>query len=134
MALTVSQQLQLVNGTVKPPNELLIVLVHQTALVKAKQIYDGYKNFDTSNFPLAQSYLEKMLRVSDSVFRKQGDIIEQINRVLITIIGASSFTMQQVQAADTAAWESFLLDQIDEAFEYLSGVRKEEKIQYNSLP
>src|SRR5690606_14345952 len=132
MALTITEQLQLIAGTVKPPSNHLGVLVHQTAVKFAVQFYDTYKSIDPSLTPLGQQYLNKMFGVSDRMFRKSDNVIEQLTRIIVVIIGKQNVTLNQVTAANDELWEGFVFDQMDEAFEYLSGVKRDEKAAYTA--
>lgn len=133
MALTINEQLKLTSGQIKPSNCDLIVLVHQAALITSKRFYDKYKEFDPALTPLAQSYLNKVFSVCDKVIRKDSTIIQQILGMTIVIIGDSEITLEELQAGDSDVWENFILEQMDEVFEYVAGVKREEKKIYKEL-
>lgn len=132
--LTTIEQLKLTKGEVKPPNHLLIDLVHHVATQNSKNFYNDYKDgFDESANTKAVKYKNKMFQVCDYIFKQNTDTIKSLTRIIIVIIGDSSFTLSQVENADDDAWSVFLLDKMNEAFELLSGVKKDEKTEYNSL-
>ena len=133
MGLTATEQLRLINGEVKPPETDLLTLTHQTAFIYAKSFYDNYKEFEGGANPLAQEYLNKMFGISDSVLHNYSDTIERVNRMVVVIIGTVAADIATVEAATQSQWEGFVLDQMDEALEYVSSVKRNEKAEYTSL-
>jgi len=131
MSLTIIEQLDLVSGTVKPPSELLSVLVHQASFNYAKTFYDSSK--DTSASTDATAYANKVYAIAKKVLKNEPGINAALTRMIITIIGASAYTYAQVSGANDDAWAGFILDQMDEAFEYLGDVRQAEKTAYTAL-
>jgi len=133
MGLTATEQLKLINGEVKPPETDLLELTHQTAVIYAKSFYDTYKEFDGATYPLAQEYLNKMFGVSNGLLHNYADVIDRVNRMVIVIIGDVAPSLAVVENANQTQWEGFVLDQMDEALEYVSGVKRNEKEEYMSL-
>ena len=133
MSLTATEQLKLMSGEVKPPSNDLLVLVQQTATIYSKTFSDDYKEFDPVTYPLAQLYLQKIYSVVNQVFRQNIDTIKSLDRIIVVLIGDSSYTLTQVEAADDAGWETFILDNMDDAFQLLGAVKKDERTEYNSI-
>lgn len=131
MALTIIEQLKLINGTLKPPSTSLDALVHQASYNYAKSFYDTVK--DTTGNAEADSYATKVFNVAKRVLRNEQGVTAILTRMIITIIGASSATLAQVTAATDAQWEAFIVGQMDETFEYVGDVKKEEKLAYNAI-
>lgn len=131
MSLTVIQQMELLSGELKPPTVTLDALVHQCAYVFSKNFYDSLK--DTTGNDDATAYATKMINVVKRVYRNEAGIVPILHRVVSTIIGASSYTYAQVENANDDAWAAFVLDQIDEAFEYVADVRDAEKTAYAAI-
>lgn len=130
--MTATEQLQLMDGTVAPPECDLLTLVHQTAFIYAKSFYDNYKEFDGATYPDAQEYLNKMFNVTNSVLGNNATTIARLNRMVVVIIGSVA-TLAQVTAATQSEWETFVLDQMDEALEYIISVKRDEKAEYISI-
>ena len=122
MALTAIEQLDLMNGILKPPSAQLNVLVHQTAFIYSKNWYDNVK--DVTSSVEGAAYADKMFSVAKKVFTNDPNVVSILHRIISTLIGASSNTYAVVQSADDTGWSSFVLDNMDEAFEYLSDVRE----------
>lgn len=131
--LTATEQLKLMSNEVKPPSNDLLTLVQQTATIYAKTFSDDYKEFDPVTYPLAQVYLQKVYGVANQVFRQNIDTIKSLNRITVVLIGDSSYTLAQVEAADDSGWETFILDNMDESFRLLGAVKKDEKTEYDSI-
>lgn len=134
MALTATEQLELVKGNVFPPSNALKDLVKQIALIKTKQFRDTYKDFDPEANPLAQIYLEKILGAGRSVYSLNDKTISSFLNLIIVVIGEANVTLATVQAATDAQWESFIYDNMDNVCEEYSNVTREEEIAYKALP
>lgn len=134
MALTATEQLELVKGNVFPPSNALKDLVKQIALIKTKQFRDTYKDFDGDANPLAQIYLEKILGAGRSVYSLNDKTISSFLNLIIVVIGEANVTLATVQAATDAQWESFIYDNMDNVCEEYSNVTREEEIAYKALP
>lgn len=133
MALTIIEQLELVRGEVKPPSANITIdaLVHQSAYSKSKALYDNPK--DTTGNAEATAYLTKLYSVANRVISNDREVIKALTRMVITIIGNSEFTYAQVSSANDNDWASFILDQTDEAMEYVANIKKSEKEAYNEI-
>ena len=131
MSLTIIEQLNLIKGTAKPPSTSLDALVHQASYNYAKSFYDNVK--DTTGNAEATNYANKIFAVAKRVLRNEQGVTAILTRMIITIIGASAATYAQVQTATDAQWEAFMTGQMDETFEYVGDVRKEEKTAYTAI-
>lgn len=133
MGLTISDQLKLMSGEIKPPSNDLIVIVHQAALIASKRFYDTHKTFDGALTPEAQNYLNKLFVICDRVFKKDPAVIQQLLGITVLIIGTSPLTIAEITDAKDNQWETFILEKMDESFEYLAGVKRDEKAIYKNL-
>lgn len=131
MALTVIEQLKLLSGEESPGSTDLGSLVKQCSFKYAKEFYDNLK--DTTGNSDATAYKNKLLTVSKNTFNSQQRLNENLTRIIVLIIGEVSTDISQVQNATDPQWETFVYDQIDEAFEYIADVRAIEKTAYNSI-
>lgn len=131
MALTIIEQLRLLSGDLSPDSTDLGSLVKQCIFKYAKQFYDTLK--DTAGNADATSYANKMINISKQVFKGSDGLNDNIKRVIVLIIGEVATNVAQVEGANDAAWETFVYSQIDEAFEYLSDVRSNEKTAYQNI-
>ena len=131
MAFLALEQLKLVDGTVAPPSATLLDLTHQTAYIYAKTFFDDYK--DTTGDELATSYREKVVDVAKRILNDERGLISRLNRLIVVIIGEVVTNLSQVESATATQWESFVLDQMDEAFDYMAGALNEERVAYDGL-
>ena len=131
MALTALEQQLLISGELRPQSTDLRSLVKQTAFITGVDFYDNYKEFDGSQNPEAQRYLDKMFSVIKSGIRDQQT--DGTFRVMVAIIGQVATDVSQVQNADDALWESFVAFNILRALEVVADVRKEEKTAYQAI-
>lgn len=130
MALTIKEQLQILNGDVKPPGNLLLDVVNQVALNHAVSVYDNPK--DTTGNDDATSYQDKLYSLADQILKGNKDRIQNIYRIIISIIG-DTFTFAQVQNANDNDWETELNSIIVRAFEFLAEIKNAERTAYNNI-
>ena len=131
MALTATEQLQLMDGTIAPPETDLQSLILQLAAINAEEFYVGYKTFDGETNPEAEIYLNKVLSTCDSVITGRGDIIA-LTRSMVVLIG-KTVSIAIVENATQEQWETFLDGKMIDAFELFSRVRKTEKAAYDAI-
>lgn len=132
MALSIKEELELINGTANVTRTTdLKDLIHQVALGESLEFYDSAK--DTTDNSLATSYKNKFYQISDRVLKQDEVVIKALVRIVIAIIAKQTFTYSQVLGADDPTWEDFVKDQMDEAFEYLSGIKADEKAAYIAI-
>lgn len=133
MALTSLEQLELVNGTdgARPEATDLRTLVKASAYIFASDFYDSYKDFDLDIETDASAYVNKVFSICRQVFKGNADL--ELFRIVITIIGKQNFTLAQIKSATDEQWETFVSDNIGEAFEKLADVRRPEKTAYDVL-
>jgi len=132
MALTIPEQLDIIDGTEAPLNNTLEELISQIALNEAQDINDDAKSFDAYIEPLADAYIRKMLALA-STSLAQTISIGNLTRLLVAIY-ADTGTIAEVQGATDAQWVTFLENNITKTFELIAGVRNAEKIAYDALP
>lgn len=138
MALTATEQLQLMNGSVTPPTTDLQSLILQVGAIKAEEFYTSYKDFiilAEGDLPInvdAGLYLDKFLSACDSIFNGKIKIVD-LTRAMVVLIGKSAVTMPQIEGATQEQWEAFLSANMDKAIELFSRIRKKEKTAYNAL-
>lgn len=133
MALTVLEELQILNHSVGP-SVILEDLIHQIAMGEGIKFYIGYKVFDGTIEVLAQSYLDKLLGIIARVNQVDSGTIKSLQKIIVSLIGDSTVTWQQVQDATDAQWETFITDNMLRTFELLGRVLKSEKTTYDALP
>ncbi len=146
MAITSITQIKLITGEVSPPETTFDALIHQTAYMFAINFYNTYKEFETVDNtdpenPVqinvkANAYLTKMFNVCQQALTSNSDAIKRLTRLMSVIIGeviSDEAALDGMHNANKAIWESFTASKMDEAFEYYSNVRKDEKAGYLAL-
>ena len=131
MALSPTEQLQLMSGELSPPETDLQSLVLQIAAIKSEEFYVGYKEFDGDANPEAEDYLNKMLAACDGVIAGKGNIIA-LTRSMVVLIG-KTISVAIIENATQEQWETFFDSQMIEAFELFARVRKTEKAAYDAI-
>lgn len=132
MALTISQELSIIKGDIKPPFNDLNSLVYQAAIGEAVKFFSAYKDFDGEANPDAAKYLSKVQAVGRELLRKNQETMSATLRVLVSILG-DKVNIAQVQSATDAQWESVIASNITAVFEIVGRCTKEEIAAYNAL-
>ncbi len=132
MSFSVLEELKILDHSVSP--KFLGSLIHQIAMGEGIAFYTGYKVFDGTIEVLAQSYLDKLLGIITRVNQVDSGTIKSLQKIIISLIGDSAVTWQQVQDATDEQWETFITDNMLRTFELLGRVLKSEKTAYDALP
>lgn len=137
MALSALEQIKIVNGEVSPSQTDLRTLVKQSGYIFGTSFQQNYKEIPqsaplTEAETLANSYITKMMNLVRTSLRST-NADDSLYRVMISLIGESNVTFEQVQQATDLQWEAFVQDQSDEAFEIFADIRRDEKTAYNSF-
>src|SRR3990170_4269240 len=98
MALTITEQMNMIKGTAKPPSNDLGDLIHQSAMRYSYDFFSNYKVFATLDNATppnqinvgADNYVRKIMGVCSSVFRADQSVVNSLKRIIVTIIGAST--------------------------------------------
>lgn len=133
MALTVTQQIKIINGDIAPPDYSLNQLVEQISISTAREFNANSKTIDTMTHSLAGEYLHKMTRASTSILQQNAYVIE-LSKVIISLLGESPITEAQTVAANNDGWEAFIESNMLGAIESVAGVVSAEKTEYDNLP
>lgn len=142
MALTLTEQQDLLSGIYKPPsitlNQMLNLAVMNYAL-NFRENYTVFATVDGNGDPIntdAQSYLSRMLRVCNRVVRQdtRQQVVSSFEQVMVSEIATTAaVTTTLLQNATDANWEQFVNTNILSAFEIVGGVLKAEKTAYDAL-
>lgn len=131
MALTISEQLSIINGVETPTTNTLEDLVAQIALNEAQSFHDNVKSFDGDAKPLADTYKRKMLVFADQIIQNTVNTAKLVK--LLVAIYADTGTITEVQSATDEQWVTFLENNITKTFELTAGVRNAEKTDYDGI-
>lgn len=130
MALTIKEQLEIMQGEHRPPSNLLIDVIHQIAVRHAQFFYQNYS--DTTDDALATSYLNKILRLCDLAIKNNSVALKSLMRISVVILG-NTITINQVNSATDDQWETVLSNNITIVFELVAGIKQDEKTAYNAI-
>lgn len=150
MALSLTEQLRVIDGTLKPTlvNDVLIDLTHASGVNFARDFNVSYKQFPTSEEvddgqggtitnPInteANAYLNKMLGASAKMITSDSKGLTSLMVVMASLIAKVNIvTAPVIEDATEAQWEGFINDHIIEALELFASVRIDEKADYTAL-
>lgn len=132
MALTITEQIKIINGDIAPTSYTLNQLVEQISIGTAREFNANSKTIDTMAYSLAGEYLNKMTRACTSILQQNAYVIE-LSKVIISLLGDSNITEAQTLAANNDGWEAFISSKMFGAIESVAGVVSSEKTDYDNL-
>lgn len=136
MALKIKEQLDILDGTVKPSdaaaNFSFEAIVRQVTITQANDFISTQKEPPIETEPDAYLYANAMLTISRTALTTvRSSIFNNIARLLIAIY-AEDGDITTVIAADEDAWTTFVINNMLEAFESYAGVKPSEKVAYDN--
>ena len=149
MALNAYEEITIINNDVSPDATTLQELVHQIGTQFAEDFMKSYKIFPTTEViddpenpgtditvsinQEATSYLNKMISISGRMYKVDGAAVNSLKRIVVVLLGELAPDYQFVIDMGDDIWENFVNIVMVDAFELSSGVRQEEKTEYNAL-
>jgi hypothetical protein len=142
MALDLSEQLRLVDGTLKPTEETdsLITLTQASGTNFARDFAVNAKDVPPLVDPPVQAdvdanaYLNKMLSASNRMITTDSKGNQSLFLVMCSLIAkVPVVTTAMIIGASSDVWEGFVNDNIQVAIELFAGVKNEEKTAYDAL-
>lgn len=136
MALTLFEELEIIQGNVKPGSYNTQDAVHQAAIDHARDFYNAGKVFDESDPANADAaaYKRKMDGLIREVYQETGRIKSLLVKVMFSILGDTGVTAAQVAGADLTQWSNFINNNIVQTMEIASRIDQDEKTAYDALP
>lgn len=138
MALTNFEEIQLINGTITPPNGVdintLLLQAGVGTITNFRQTYKTAAVATTSGVPDnpdAYNYVDKMQRVGRIIYTATSQQVQHLVRVFVSLIG-EDYNIGQVQNANAAAWEAVMGALMLRTLELLAGVTIAEKQAYTN--
>lgn len=130
MALTTTEQLNILNGVITPPESTLEDLVKQSAVVTSISFRNSLKN--TTDNDLATEYLKKLNSVISLLYHNSNQTIQKLKVILVALY-APQGDYTSVQNAPQSGWENFISGNSLNAMEELGLITAAEKTAYDSI-
>lgn len=132
MALTIKEQLDILNGVVAPTSYTLNQYVEQALVDACQNFFTNTKVVD----PVANGegfiYKERMLQTCKDVVGNVSRYSPHVTKILIAIY-ADTGVYATVEAATDDQWVSFIVANVFSALEKVTGVSAQQKADYDSL-
>ena len=132
MALTIAQQIDLINNDTIADGYKLSDFVLQVTINEIESFTLSKKSFDAETYPLAAIYVNKLSEVMDGIKRKPLWVVKIIIKIMVSAM-SDSVTPAQVSGATTDVWGTVLSNNILKCLETLAGIYPEEKTEYDSI-
>lgn len=136
MALTIREQLNILDGTAKPTdagsNFNFEDIVRQATIMEANEFVSGQKEPSLETDEEAYLYAEAMRTTSSgALLTNRSTIFNNVSRLIIAIY-AETGDYATVLAANEADWTTFIESTMLEAFEIYASVKPSWKIAYDA--
>lgn len=131
MALSLSEQLQIMDGDVNPSSKPILYLVKQAAISKAIEFQSSHKVPSVNTH--ADNYVLKMKRSISKIFANDFAFMEQVTRATINIFGNGAILMTDIQAYTEDQFLGLINNSVYQAMEVVASICHEEKDAYDSL-
>lgn len=131
MALSLSEQLQIMDGDVNPSTKPVLYLVKQASISKAIEFQNSHKVPSVNTH--ANDYVLKMKKNISKIFANDFAFMEQVTRATINIFGNGAILMTDIQAYNESQFLDLINNSVYQAMEVVSGICHEEKTEYDSM-
>ena len=131
MALSLSEQLQIMDGDINPSTKPMLYLVKQSAISKAILFQGSHKI--TSVNTHANEYVLKMKKAINRIFTNDFSFMEQVARATVNIFGDGAILITDIQAYTEAQFLELIDNSVYQAMEAVAGICHEEKTEYDAL-
>ena len=128
MAITILEQLSILDGTVAPESYTWDRIITQSAIAKSSAFVNEVKSIDSSDDE-ALTYALKMKAKCTDILSNPNRHSKQLASILISLYTG---TYSAVQSANDTAWASFTESHMEDAIEALAGVSSIEKLAYDN--
>lgn len=139
MALTLTQQLHVLNGTdsAEPTDgfgtgQTFQDLVVQSAYNVAVDLIKNYKIVDPQTQPNAYDYIKKMMNQAYILINSGQTYRLVLSKALISVYSLNG-DYATIKGADVSQWETFIESNILRVIEGLAKITQEGKTEYNNI-
>ena len=133
MALSLSEQLQIIDGEINPSQKALIDIVRQSVISKANEFQSSHKiTSEVSNFN-AHNYVLKMKAAINRLYKNDFSLIELITRATVSILGKDAITAEELLLYSENDYLALIDSKVYKAMEQIATVCHEEIDDYNAI-
>jgi len=132
MALSIIEEIQIINGSYGPKAATLPEIVEQAVTGEIDDFYSTVKQIDESYYPLGATYKTRMLGFIGGVVSNTNQYTIKLIRLIVSNLAQSTATIAQVNDATDAQWVGFVESEMLHSLEILAGVLPEEKAEYEA--
>lgn len=134
MALTIIEEIQIINGIYRPKNVTLAEMIQQAAIGESDNFYVNLKKVDDSTHPLAYSYRNKMLSFVSLLVQETNEYTRKLTRIIVSNLAElPEITITNINNATDNEWIGFIENGMLQSIEVLAGITPEERSEYNSI-
>jgi hypothetical protein len=130
MALSIIEQLKILQGTISPVEVTLEEMVEQVAVLNMVDFRDNHSN--PSGNTDATSYVSKMLNLAPAIYRINKPLVNDLTRLVIAIY-APTGDYATVQAASDDAWTTFIENNMTKVLQQYLQITQGEITAYEAL-
>lgn len=133
MALSLSEQLQIIDGEINPSQKPIFDIVRQSAIAKANEFQLSHKmTSEVSNFN-GHNYVLKMKAAINRLYKNDFALMELITRTTISLVGQETVTAQELLAYSESDYLALIDSKVYKAMEQIATICHEEINDYNAI-
>tara|TARA_R110000796_G_scaffold93026_1_gene197411 strand:+ start:778 stop:1170 length:393 start_codon:yes stop_codon:yes gene_type:complete len=130
MALSIKEQLDILNGVEAPTSYTFVQYIEQVTVNSCEGFFTNTK---TGVDGLSNTYISRLSGMCREILNKPNRYTTQLAKILISVY-ADTGSIAAVQAADDDAWVGFIENNIFNSIEVIAGVIASEKAAYDAIP
>lgn len=132
MALTIKEQLDILNGVEAPTSYTFHEYIEQVVINKINDFLTSIKNVDSDIYPDGFAYANRLSSIFRQIISNPLIYRSKIAQMLIAIYSDTG-TIAQIQSATDDDWVAFIDNNIISSLEKLSGITGFQKTEYDSI-
>jgi len=133
MALSISEQLQLIDGEINPSQKPIFDLIRQASIDEAKVFQLTHKITSERPNYNGHNYVLKMKKVVSRLYRNDFSLLQNLTRITVSLIAQGDITIEAISAYTEAEYLSLINANIYSAMEQIAEICHEEINDYNAI-
>jgi len=133
MALSISEQLQIIDGEVNPSQKSIFDLIRQAAIDRAKVFQLTHKTTSEQSNYNGHNYVLKMKKTISRLYKNDFSLIEFLTRITVGLMAEGDVTSEMLSSYTESQYLDLINSNIYAAMEQIAEICHEEIKNYNAI-
>ena len=133
MALSISEQLQIIDGEINISQKSIFDLIRQAAIDEAKVFQLTHKVASEQSNYNGHNYILKMKRTISRLYKNDFSLIEFLTRITVGLMSEGDITVEAISSYTETEYLDLINANIYPAMEQISEIWHEEIYDYNAI-